>query len=316
MNNTQFSLRSAQALVLPAVDADALLRLGDGDCALLYLYLLRAGGVLDESAAVSTLCISQERLRLSADKLRREGLLGESTQVLAPAEELPEYTAEELTARSREDKSWSALLQETQRIMGKVLNRPELNTLFGIYDRLGMSTETIILLINRVSENLHRRYGEGRAPTMYAIEREAYAWARRDILTLDSAMEYLALLDRNAQREASILSIIQLGDRKPSSSERKFLESWSAMGFPTEVYELAYDRMVSQIGKFSWKYMNSILQSWQEKNLKTVAEIETGDVRATNARNNSRRKDKPVTTNATTEGDDLQAFINMVNKKG
>ena len=299
--------------MLPAADAEALLRLSDGDCALLYLYLLRSGGVLDERAAAEALRMSDERLRLSADALRREGLLSESARVLSPAEELPEYTAEELTQRSREDKNWSALLQETQRIMGKVLNRPELNTLFGIYDQLGMSTETIILLINRVAETLKKRYGEGRVPTMYAIQREAYAWAKREILTLDTAMAYLAELDRNQERERSILSIIQLHDRKPSPTERQYLESWAAMDLPDEVYALAYDRMVSQIGKFNWKYMNSILLSWQEKGLKTLAEIEKGDVRTTRS---GGRKAPAKPQDVPWEGDDLSRAEQMFKKKG
>ena len=313
MNNTQFSLRTPEALVLPASDAEALIRLSDGDCALLYLYLLRSGGILDDKAATEALRMSAERLRLAADRLRREGLLSESARVLSPAEELPEYTAEELTQRSREDKNWSALLQETQRLMGKHLNRTEMNTLFGIYDRLGMSTETIILLLNRVSEDLRRRYGEGRSPTMYAIEREAYAWAKKEILTLDAAMEYLQELDRNREREKAILSVIQLHDRKPSATERQYLESWAAMNLPDEVYALAYDRMVSQIGKFNWKYMNSILLSWQEKGLRTVAEIEKGDVRTSRG---GSRKPTPKPQDAPWEGDDLSAFMEMVNRKG
>ena len=300
--------------MLPASDAEALIRLSDGDCALLYLYLLRAGGILDEKAATEALRISAERLRLSADRLRKEGLLSESAKVLSPAEELPEYTAEELTERSREDKNWSALLQETQRLMGKHLNRTELNTLFGIYDRLGMSTETVILLINRVAEELRRRYGEGRSPTMYAIEWEAYAWAKKEILTLDAAMEYLQELDRSREKEKAILSVIQLYDRRPSATERQYLESWAAMNLPDEVYALAYDRMVSQIGKFNWKYMNSILLSWQEKGLRTVAEIEKGDVRT--ARSGGRRKSAPKSPDTPWEEDDLSLAEQMFRKKG
>ena len=314
MNNTQFSLRTPEALVLPAADAEALIRLSDGDCALLYLHILRAGGILDEMAAAEALRMSEERLRLAAERLSKEGLLAQSARVLSPAEELPEYTAEELTRRSREDRNWSALLQETQRIMGKVLNRPELNTLYGIYDRLGMSTETILLLLNRVAEDLRRRYGEGRLPTMYAIEREAFAWAKQEILTLDEAMAYVERQDRAREKENRILDIIQLRDRRPSPSERKYLESWAAMELPDEVYALAYDRMAANIGKFSWKYMNSILLSWQEKGLKTVAEIEKGDTRLSRygkkPASRAENRDKPW------EGDDLALAEKLLDKKG
>ncbi len=313
MNNTKFSLRTPEALLLPAADADTLLRLSDGDCALLYLYLLRAGGVPDEKAAAEALRMSVERLRLAADRLRKEGLLGESAPALEPADETQEYTAEELLARSREDRNWSALLQETERIMGKHLSRQEMNTLYDIYQRLGMSTETIIFLINYLLERYRKRYGEGRVPTLYAIQKEAFAWARLEVLTLDDAEAYVAKLERSREKEQSILDIIQLRDRKPSPSERQYLESWAAMNLGDEVYALAYDRMVSQIGKFNWKYMNSILLAWQEKGLKTVAEIEKGDVRGGRAAAHKPRSDSPESP---WTGDDLSSFMEMVNRKG
>ncbi|MCQ2439232.1 MAG: DnaD domain protein [Oscillospiraceae bacterium] len=314
MNNTRLSLRSPGALVLNEQDADTLLRLCDGDCALLYIYLLRSGGLLEEKTASDSLHMSIERLRLCADRLRREGLLSEGATVLpAPADELPEYSAEELSRRSAEDKNWAALVQETQRVMGKVLNRPDLNTLFGIYDRLGMDAETIMLLINRVAEDLRRRYGEGRLPTMHAIEREAFAWARREILTPESALEYLSAQDRSREKQQRILSLIQLRDRMPSPSERAYLESWAAMDFGDDVYALAYDRMVSQIGKFNWKYMNSILLSWQEKGLKTVAEIEKGDGRQSRAKNSQKSRQTPEDE---AWSDDLSLAEKLFNRKG
>ena len=150
---------------------------------------------------------------------------------------------------------------------------------------------------------------------MHAIEREAFAWARREILTPESALEYLSAQDRSREKQQRILSLIQLRDRMPSPSERAYLESWAAMDFGDDVYALAYDRMVSQIGKFNWKYMNSILLSWQEKGLKTVSEIEKGDVRT--ARSGSRKPTPTPTPQETPwEGDDLSAFMAMVNRKG
>lgn len=314
MNNTTYSLRAPEALLLPPSDADTLIRLSDGDCALLYLYLLRSGGTLVEKAASEALRMSAERLRLAADRLRAEGLLSSGPKALTPADELPEYTSEELVARSKEDKNWRALLDETQKLMGKALSRPELNTLFGIYDTLGMSVETIILLINYLTERLRKRYGEGRSPTVYAIQQEAYVWARKGILSLDSAMEYLSELDRNEEREKDILEIIQLRDRKPSPSERQYLDNWTAMGFPANVYALAYDRMVSQIGKFNWKYMNSILVSWQQKGLKTVSDIEKGDAKRSDHRSGKSRIGEKA--DVSWAGDDLSLAEQMFGKKG
>lgn len=47
MDGKRYRIQGANTLSLPAEDAEKLLALGDGECALLYLYILRSGGVLD-----------------------------------------------------------------------------------------------------------------------------------------------------------------------------------------------------------------------------------------------------------------------------
>ena len=51
MDGKRYRIQGANTLSLPAEDAEKLLALGDGECALLYLYILRSGGVLDTAAA-------------------------------------------------------------------------------------------------------------------------------------------------------------------------------------------------------------------------------------------------------------------------
>ena len=42
---------------------------------------------------------------------------------------------------------------------------------------------------------------------------------------------------------------------------------------------MAYDRTVTNIGALKWKYMDSIIQSWNAKGLRTRSEIERLDRR-------------------------------------
>ena len=48
-----------------------------------------------------------------------------------PAQELPQYTSEDLVQRSREDARWIGLLAEAQRVLGRKLNSNNLPA--GIY---------------------------------------------------------------------------------------------------------------------------------------------------------------------------------------
>ena len=49
------------------------------------------------------------------------------------------------------------------------------------------------------------------------------------------------------------------------------------MGFTDEVIKLAYEKTCLNTGGLKWAYMNSILKSWNEKNLRTPQDIATGD---------------------------------------
>ena len=72
MDGKRYRIQGANTLSLPAEDAEKLLALGDGECALLYLYILRSGGVLDTAAAARALSRTGEQDR----RCRRAGSPG------------------------------------------------------------------------------------------------------------------------------------------------------------------------------------------------------------------------------------------------
>lgn len=284
MNEKRYRLAAAPGLILPMEHAETLLALHDGDAALIYIWLLMSGEELREERCAAQLGLSAAAVRTAAEKLRAAGLLGEAPKreaPLPPAEETPQYTAEDVVRRSREDDAFRTLLQEAQAVFGHLLSTPDTKTLFSIYDRLGLPAEVIMLLIHHCAERTRKRYGEGRLPTMYSIEKEAYRWCSREIMTLELAEEYLAALERQEETMGLLARTLQIGGRAPTPSERKYMEEWLAMGFPMEALELAYDRTVLGTGKLVWKYMDRILRSWQEKGLKNVREIEEKDGRGT-----------------------------------
>jgi len=282
MDGKRYRLAAAQGLIIPTDHAETLLALHDGDAALIYIWLLMSGEELREEHCAAQLGLSAHAVRAAAEKLRNSGLLGEAPKKAAPlppAEETPQYTAEDIVRRSRGDSAFQALRQEVEAVFGHLLSTPDTKTLFSIYDRLGLPAEVIMLLIHHCAERTKKRYGEGRLPTMYSIEKEAYRWCSREIMTLELAEEYLAAVEKQETDMGELARTLQIAPRRPTPSERRYMEDWLAMGFPMEALELAYDRTVMGTGKLVWKYMDRILRSWQEKGLKTVSEIEEKDGR-------------------------------------
>ena len=309
MAESKFYLPGADALSIPSADADALISLRDGECALLYLYILRSRGALDEKHAAEDLGRAEDGVRAAAERLGKAGLLRRGgARPLPPAEELPEYSVRDILQRSESDRSFRALVTEAQRVLGHALSGADLKTLFGIYDRLGMPGDVIMLMINHVAAALRRRYGEGRLPTMHAVEKEAFRWANREIFTAERAESFMAEQDRLEQEEERLRRVLQISDRNPTSGERKYMESWLSMGFGSDALALAYDRTVMSTGRLTWAYMDKIVRSWYEKGLFTPEDIEKGDRRPSRRQSGERREPSRTGGNM---GDDLDKLASM-----
>lgn len=263
---------------LPAGDADKLLAEADGVCALLYLYLLRNGTGRSRREAARALRISEAEAEKAAARLRALGLLSLGGGRLPPPDdEMPEYMAEDIVRRAGEDGGFRDMLAETERVMGHTLSGADMKTLFGIYDHLGLPQEVIMELLTYCVEEFRAKYGPGRVPTMRAVEKEAYVWANREIMTLDAAEAYLRTRHDLRDTTAKLKRILGIRDRELTATERRYIEDWLALGFPPESVEMAYDRTVTNTGQLKWNYMNKILQSWDGKGLHTPDEIEAGD---------------------------------------
>lgn len=247
---------------------------GDGDAALLYLCLVKNHG----SAAPETLCAElhwSEARRASAEAtLVRMELLNVPKR--AEAAEVPveppksvervDYSQEELARKLENDSAFTALLREVERKFGK-LSTSSLKKLLGLYDELGLPADVIFLLVEHCIAQHAAQYGEGRLPPMSRIEREGYAWARRGLFSTERANAYLMALHERQQKYPAYMAALQLGERRASPSEEKYLAAWVEMGFPAETVALAYDKTVLRCHEFKWSYCNGILKRWHEKGL-------------------------------------------------
>lgn len=282
---------NTRLLPLPAEDADRLLDAADGDCALLYLHLLRRGEGRPRAETAKALGMDAARLERAAAKLCALGLARGAAK-LPPAEnELPEYSAEEIARRSMDDPAFRGVLSETESILGRKLSGGDMKTLYGVYEHLGLPPEVMLLLVHHCLEDCRARYGPGRVPTVRQIEKEAYYWANREIMTLDAAEDLLKEKKERRSAEAQIRRALGIRDREPAPTERRYIDSWLSMGFPAEAVELALDRTVANTGALKWSYMDKILQSWHGKGLHSTAEIEAGDGRGRKSQSTPARAD-------------------------
>ena len=274
-----------EAFSVSREEAQRLIAAHDGDVALLWLYQRQCpGGTLEDAAR--TLCRTRAEMEAAFEKLQRlrqpDGRPAEppapeankaALTIPEPAQELPEYTSEDLVQRSGEDPRWMGLLAEAQQVLGRKLNSGEMKMLFGLYDYLALPPEVLMVLLHYCVTNAP----SGNPPSMRFIEKEGYAWANREILTLEQAEEYIAESQRQREKLSRTAKLLNIVGRPLSKSEKTYITAWFEMGFGDEAIELAFDRTLTNTGSLKWTYMNGILKSWHKKGLHTPEEIRDKD---------------------------------------
>ena len=255
--------------------ADRLLRLGDGDAALLYLHLLRG-------AQAAPLGWDQGRRSAAFQQLLRLGLAQPEQEPAPPAtppepEAPPDYSTADLTRELECDPVFAGLAGEMERRLGKLLSTADLRTLYTLYDYLDLPAEVILLLTTWCIQEFRRKYGTDRLPRMTQIRQEAFRWHRQGITTAEAAEAHLKQLSALRSRERAVLPLVGIVGRAPVERERKWLSQWIGQGFADDALSLAYEKTVMKKGSMDWSYMNGILRRWHEKGLHTAAAVTAAD---------------------------------------
>ena len=262
-------------LSVPVSDVRRLLGAGSGDAALLYLYL-RTGAGLD--GAGEALRMPVHRVEAALATLRQLGLweAPKGRTLLRP--QPPSYTEEDVLRATGRGQEFGLLVGEAQRRLGRVLSTEELKILLSMTDYLGLPAEVIGVLITYCIQRARAR-GQSRAPSIRTMEKEAYHWADEGIDTLEEAAFYMQSQLQRQTAAGRIQARLQLSGRRLTQAEERYIFSWLDLGFDEDAIALAYEKTCLNTGGMKWPYCNSILRSWHEKGLHTVAEIEAGDVR-------------------------------------
>ena len=318
MSDIRFSLPGPDTITLSGHTVDKLIRTGDGDAALLYLFILKVRGECTSGEIAKSLRKNTGDIASAMALLSRIGLIRCDDAVDPPAPEPDEadgprrYSPDEIKREMETGSGFPIIVEETQRSLGKILSSDELERLLGIYDGLRLPPEVILLLITHcISES--RKRGGGRMPSMRYIEKAAYTWEREGIFSLDRAEQYLKELEVRKSARGIMKTALQITNRELSESEKRYVDKWIAMGFDPGAVEIAYDRTVLKTGKLAWNYMDSIMNSWHGKGLHTPGEIMAKDLKTTKSDTQSGTK-TPEQKFGPTDISDLERMKRLLKK--
>ena len=270
-----------KSVVLRADDVEKLIRSGNGDAALLHLYLARADRGIRPEELKTALGFSDLRLSQAESALETMGLL--QSRLAEPREQEPErptYTTDDVSRLLETQEEFRSLCAEVDKKLGRRMGPADQKCLAGLYDALGMPADVIYLLVSHCVERFERGDTRAQRLTVYQIEKEGYRWAQQGIFSQEAADRYLQEYSRRYETAVAYMQAMNLGDRAPVGKEKTYIESWTAMGFSADAVALAYEKTLSQIHQLKFSYLNAILKKWHEAGLHTAAEAQRGDRKA------------------------------------
>ena len=185
---------------------------------------------------------------------------------LQRADELPNYTATELAELMEQRAGVRALVDEAQHILGKIFNMSDVNILIGMLDYLGMSEESVLMLL----AHCVRIEKKG----LRAIEKYAIRLADRGITEPAALEEEFRVLEALHSFEGQVRAMFGMKSRALTARESKILRGWLSFGYGIDVVRLAYERTVNATNEPSVFYANAILERWHSEGLNTAEAIE------------------------------------------
>ena len=179
---------------------------------------------------------------------------------------LGEYTSAELATLMEQRRVSAELVDEAQRIYGKIFRAYDTGILVGIVDQLGFDEEAVLAIL---AYSVRR----GKKTLRYA-ERVAMAFYDEGITDTGAVLERIHRMEQASETVEKIKSLFGIGSRELTTTEKKLFGVWTEQFcYDIDVIRLAYDITVDTIQKPVPKYAGSILESWHKEGLRTEDEV-------------------------------------------
>ena len=241
----------------------------------LYALMLASQGAKAEQAQIAqSLNLLESDVKNAFDYWKNEGLLSYDGDAIIIGSE-SNYSggnkarvgAAEAARIMNEDEALKDMVALAQNILGKPLTSRDMETLYWMYDDLGLAPDAILMVLEYCASKDKRSVA-------YA-EKVAVTWCERGINTIETIDAYIKAESERANYFYSLRKLFGISDRPLSKKEEEYLRKWNdEFGMDEDMVALAYEYCIMQTSKLSFPYMDTILSNWRAKNIRTVEAAE------------------------------------------
>ncbi len=194
------------------------------------------------------------------------------------------------------DPNISILTEELQLQLAKPISPTELEEFIYYYVYMNLDPEYMLMVVAYCIQN-----GKN---SMYSIITELKTWVENGIDTLESAENYIILLDNRNTNNNEVKSMFKI-ERNLTLKEKDCIIKWyEEFGYDAPIIELAYERATkNEIPEKSIiAYVNTTLENWNKNGVRTIKQaIEEStkyDKNNTNSKINTSKLDKTTGMNS------------------
>lgn len=182
-------------------------------------------------------------------------------------DDIPNYTGEEIGRIIDSNAGVKNLIDECQKLAGKMFNPLEISKVVALSDYLRLENEHILMLFGYC-----RSLGK---TSVHYVEKTAFNLYNEGVDTLQKLEEYIKNKEEFSSMEARIRALFGLGTRSLTAREKNFVRSWiEELHMPYELVERAYEITVDNTDKLSLPYLNKILSNWHNAGIHTLEDAQ------------------------------------------
>ncbi len=176
------------------------------------------------------------------------------------------YSNSEINNIKIKNEELSELFHYVEEVTGTLLNSKDLNIIYSFYDYYELPLDIIYFMVAYCINNNKRN--------LKYMEQVAKSWSQNNIKTLDEAERYLTNYNKEYKQILSALGVTS----GIVDANKEIMDRWLTKDkFSVELIVEACKKTVIQTGNSSLTYVESILNDWKKKNIKTLDDVKKLD---------------------------------------
>lgn len=181
-------------------------------------------------------------------------------------EQKTDYSADELKA-FQEKEEIRELMFVAESYLKKPLTSTDVQTLLSWYDRLGLSADLIVYLLEYCIAGGH--------PSLHYMDKVAANWKAENIQTVEQAKQNV---QAHSQLHYAVIKALGIQGRSLVPAEFSYIQKWNTeYGFGAKMIAEACSRTILAIHQPNFEYTDRILANWKRQGIQCAEDIKRAD---------------------------------------